>query len=393
MKNIIYISILLIQVHFVFGQSLNSHNVDSLIAKYAKEYSIVGLSIGVIYDGAVETNSFGNISYDSEIAIDENTLFNTASITKLFTATAIMQLVEEGKLTLNDKLSDILPEFKMKDKRYTEITIQHLLTHSSGLMWNNKLNKSPDNKSSLPLYLQQLEKKKLAFEPGSKMSYYTYSNVAFDLLGLVIERVSDKTYFDFIEDKQLNKLDLDQSTFEYETIAPSKLALPQIVAGKSKAIKKLNFQGVDRKRNPIINGDPLCLEVHDRIGEDYEHNPSGNLMSSTSELLLWIDEIIKLHNRSDSNSIISHSSLDRMWSKNYLASGDDISIGLAWWIKEDKKYGKSYFHVGTNPGYSSILMIFPEENFGITILSNGWYGKDVVWKKLFYEIVELYIGK
>lgn len=188
MKQYFCIFLLLLPINCLFSQSINSIYVDSLISQYAHEYSIIGLSIGVIHNGTIETKSFGHLSHDSDVAVDGHTLFNTASITKLFTATAIMQLVEESKLELSDKLVDILPEFKMKDKRFSEITIQHLLTHSSGLMWDNKLDESPNNKSSLPLYLKNLEDKKLAFEPGSKMSYNTYSNVAFDLLGLVIEK-------------------------------------------------------------------------------------------------------------------------------------------------------------------------------------------------------------
>ena len=202
---------------------------------------------------------------------------------------------------------------------------------------------------------------------------------------------SNKTYVEYIEENQLDKLDLDQSTFDYKTIDSDMLALPQIVAGNSKAIKRLNFQGIDRKRKPIINGEPLSLAVHVEVGESYEHNPSGNLLSSTSELILWMEEIMKTNNQSGNNALLSPSSLEKMWNKKYLADGGDISIGLAWWIKEDEKYGESYFHVGTNPGYCNILMIYPEHDFGIVILSNAWYGKEIIWKKLFYEIVELYI--
>jgi CubicO group peptidase (beta-lactamase class C family) len=155
----------------------------------------------------------------------------------------------------------------------------------------------------------------------------------------------------------------------------------------------LNFQGVDRKKNPIINGQPLKLATYDKIGEEYEHNPSGNLMSSTKELSKWLNEILKINKGTHSTEIISKSSLEKMWSENYLANDANIYIGLGWWIKEDDKLGKSYFHVGTNTGYCSIVMIYPEIDFGIVILSNGWYGKEVIWKKLFYKIVELYHGE
>lgn len=389
MKKITYILIYLLQANFFFAQSINSNHIDSIINKYAKEYSIVGLSIGTVYKDSIETKSYGTTNLDSKSEITESTLFNIASITKLFTATAIMQLVKEGKLALDDKVVDILPEFKMKDKRFKEITVYHLLTHSSGLMWDNKLKNSPNNETSLPLYLKNLEKKKLNFKPGSKMSYETYSNVAFDLLGIIIEKIANQSYEDFIQKNQLDKLGLSNSTFKYKLGNPN-IALPQIVAGNSKGINRLNFQGVDSKKKPIINGEPLQLVNYDKIGEDYEHNPSGNLMSSTSELCTWLNELLKTNKDSSNYKILSKASLDKMWDNNYLAHKDNIFIGLGWWIKEDENFGRSYFHVGTNPGYCSILMIYPEQDLGIAILSNGWYAKDAIWKKIFNEIVKVY---
>jgi len=98
-------------------------------------------------------------------------------------------------------------------------------------MWDNKLKDSPNNKNSLPLYLKNLEKKKLNFNPESKMSYETYSNVAFDLLGLIIEKKSNQTYEEYINNNQLSKLGLSQSTFDLKSLNNSNIALPQIIEG------------------------------------------------------------------------------------------------------------------------------------------------------------------
>ena len=111
--------------------------IDSIVNKYIYEYTIVGLSIGIVYNDECFTKQYGTTDLVNNYPVSDNTMFNVASISKLFTATAIMQLVETGKLNLDDKLSDVLPDFKMKDKRYRDIKISHLLTHSSGLMWDN----------------------------------------------------------------------------------------------------------------------------------------------------------------------------------------------------------------------------------------------------------------
>ena len=366
--------------------------IDSIVNKYAKEYSIVGLSIGIIDNGEKITRHYGNTDLTNNYPITDSSLFHLASISKLYTATAIMQLVEKNKLSLDDKLVDFLPDFKMKDKRYSEIKIKHLLSHSSGLKWNNKLKKSPDDVTSIPLYIQNLQKGKLKFSPGEKMSYQTYSNVGYDILGIVIERISGQKFDEYIDENILIPLKMDQSTYYYENIDSSKLAIPQIVDGNSKKIKRLNSLGIDSKKKPIINGKPLSLKNYDIYGEDYEHNPSGNLISSANELNLWMQHNLEIYTNSISQGILKHTTLNEMWISQKEIPNKKTSIGWGWWIYEDDELGKSVFHVGNNPGFCSILMIYPEKNFGITVLCNGWYAQEAVWNKITEEITKLYIG-
>lgn len=398
MKTGIIISILCFS--FITGYSHNidferNNAIDSIVSKYAKEYSIVGLSIGIVDNGNKFTKHYGNTDLINNYSITDSTMFHLASISKLFTATAIMQLVEDNKLNLEDKLIDILPDFKMKDDRYREIKIEHLLTHSSGLRWNNNLRKSPDDTTSTTLYIQNLRKEKLKFTPGEKMSYETYSNVGYDLLVLVIEQISGKKFDEYIYENILIPLKMNRSTYYYEEIDSSNLAIPQIVDGNSKKVKRLNSSGIDSKKNPIVNGEPLKLKSHKVYGEEYEHNPCGNLISSAEELNLWIQYNLEVCSDSTFKGILKHNTLNEMWTpqRNTPNKNKRISIGWGWWIYQDDELGKSVFHVGNNPGFCSILMIYPEKNFGITILCNGWYAQEGVWHKITEEITKLYIEK
>lgn len=392
MKKLFFLFSIIFSWTCLSSQALNSYFVDSLIRHYSKQHTIVGLSIGVVHKNASYTKSYGYTAHNKTDEITDSTLFNVASISKLFTATAIMQLVEAGKLKLTDKLANVLPGFQMKDHRHLEITIQQLLTHSSGLMWDNHLKNSPDNPSALSLYLKELEDQKLAFKPGTKMSYATYSNVAFDLLGMVIEKVANQSFEDYVTENILLKTGMVNSTYTYETIDSTQLALPQIIAGSSKAIKRLNFKGIDRKRNPILNNQPLALTNHITVGESYEHNPSGNLLSSTSELNLWMKELLSTYHQKTSQGTLKTETLLSMWQENKQVEGKEVSIGLGWWVKQNQAFGNSYFHVGTNPGYSSILMVYPKQEFGIVILCNGWYAKDIIWKQLFNDLTKLFVN-
>ena len=396
MKVFITISIILFPFLKVFSQNIDFEGktaIDSIVTKYAKEYSIVGLSIGIVNNGNTFTQHYGDTDLSNRYRVSDSTMFHLASISKLFTATAILQLVEKKKLSLEDKLVDILPEFKMKDKRYGEIRIRHLLTHSSGLKWNNKLKKSPDDTSSVSLYIQNLQKAKLKFNPGEKMSYKTYSNVGYNLLGIVVEKVSGQRFDNYIHKNILQPVGMYRSTYYYEGIDSSQLAIPQIVAGNSKKIKRLNLFGIDSKRNPIVNGEPLRLKSYSVYGEEYEHNPSGNLISSVKELNLWMWYNLKMYSDSTFNGVLKQSTLKKMWTTQKVIPDNKTSIGWGWWIYQDDKFGTSVFHVGNNPGFCSILMIYPEKNFGITILCNGWYAQEAVWHKITDEITKLYLGK
>jgi CubicO group peptidase (beta-lactamase class C family) len=392
----IKIIVSLVLFTFLKGYSQNidlerSKAIDSIVNQYAKEYSIVGLSIGIVHADMNYTKHYGFTDQRNGYQITDSTLFLLSSIAKLFTATAILQLVEKNKLSLEDRLSDLLPEFRMKDKRYKEIRIKHLLTHSSGLKWDNKLKESPDDSTSIELFLQNLRKQKLNFAPGKKMSYKTYSNVGYDLLGIVVERISGMKFCDYIKVNILEPLQMNQSTYYYEKIDSTLLAIPQIVAGNSRIIERLNFFGVDSRNKPILNGEPLSLISYSIYGEEYEHNPSGNLISSAVELNLWMQHNLAIYTDSTFNGILTHATLNEMWTTQVKIPGKKTSIGWGWWIHQDEELGKSVFHVGTNTGFCSILMIYPEKKFGLTILCNGWYAQEAVWHKIAEEITALYI--
>ncbi|MBK7338096.1 MAG: beta-lactamase family protein [Saprospirales bacterium] len=166
--------------------------IDSIITAYMTTYKMVGVSIGIVKDGKIYlTKGYGTAEIGKVKPVDSLTNFLTCSITKLFTATAIMQLSEQGKMDISKKLIYYLPDFKMKDKRYQNITIEHLLTHTSGLYWDM---------GPLKIGLQWLP------APGTKFNATeTYSNAAYDILGYLVQEISGKPYQEYIRDNILVK--------------------------------------------------------------------------------------------------------------------------------------------------------------------------------------------
>lgn len=371
------------------------NKIDSIVNPYIKQFSIVGMSIGIVDNNESFTMNYGNTAQKNGFPVSDSTMFHTASITKVFTATAIMQLVEQGKLSLDDKVVEILPEFKLKSKDYDKITIKHLLTHTSGLPWTNNQTNLPNDSTSIPLFLEGLQNVRLKFTPGTKFSGETYSNIAFNLLGIVVQRISKQTFHDYVHKYILSKIGMEQSTFFFGEIDSVRLALPQVVAGTSKRIKRFNLYRIDDKKNPILNGQPLVLRNYETYGEPFINNPAGNLITTSSELNKWTKYLIQLYNGTSNNTenVLRRETLKNMWAVTETITGYDISLGLTWWIFDNAEFGRYICHFGNNPGFCSILFIFPEQNFGINILCNGMFAQEAVYNNIPLEIAGLFINK
>ena len=157
-------------------------------------YDLPGLAIGVVKDDQiVYAQGFGRTNIETNEPITTETIFHMASISKPFVATAIMQLVEQGKIDLNAPLIQYLPYFQLADDRYKTITIQQMLCHMSGMpdVEDYEWEKPQYDEGALERYVRSLTGHSLKSEPGEK---YAYSNMAFEVLGNLIEQVSGLSF-------------------------------------------------------------------------------------------------------------------------------------------------------------------------------------------------------
>ncbi len=163
-------------------------------------YNLPGIAIGVVYgEHLVWEKGFGFADVTKKIPMTPQTLFRLASITKLFTSTAIMQLRDAGKLQLNDPIEKYLPWFKIKNRFPDEppITIWHILTHTSGLPREAAFPYWTDhNFPTLEQIIERLPKQETIFPPETK---WKYSNLAMALLGAIVESASGEKYDKYIQ--------------------------------------------------------------------------------------------------------------------------------------------------------------------------------------------------
>lgn len=195
--------------------------LDQQIETFMKKWNIVGASVAVVKnERLIYTKGFGYADKEKKIKVEPKNIFRIASVSKLITATAVMKLVEDGKLNLSDTVfgeNGILNNqqfLNIKDKKITKITVSNLLNHTSG--WTNKKGDpmfqniyiAKKMKKELPIDINTitqyvLENRKLDYVTGSKS---VYSNFGYALLGLVIEKVSDLSYEDYVVSQILNPI-------------------------------------------------------------------------------------------------------------------------------------------------------------------------------------------
>ncbi|PAD20842.1 serine hydrolase domain-containing protein [Terribacillus saccharophilus] len=206
-----------------------------------KKYKVPGFAMGLAKDGELcYENEFGHRDMEAELPLSADTVFGVGSITKAFTATSILQLQENGKLSVKDHVTKFLPEFRTPNEEYTkQMTIHHLLTHTSGLpplltliaAIKRSMEKDPkfgEDQQESPLdAIREIDTYKelmdsiantefaLLGEPGTEFSY---SNDAYALLGAIIERVSGMPYEQYVQENILEPAGMHNSGFHYKTM-------------------------------------------------------------------------------------------------------------------------------------------------------------------------------
>ncbi|NPD47299.1 serine hydrolase domain-containing protein [Lentimicrobium sp. S6] len=296
-----------------YSQTLNFAEIDKLINQYAQNGMFNGCVLAaegsnVIYQGAYGLADFEN---KTNLMIDD--VFGLGSIAKQFTATGIMILIEKGEIEFNNKLIEFFPEFV---DFASEVTIHHLLTHTSGLFdYLNEQGLELNNQMKIitpkEAFDQILNSKRLKFKPGTNWSY---SNSGYFLLSLIIEKVSGKFYHEFISEQIFIPLGMKSSSVNYhlDTVAINR-------------IKSYEFQ--------MESDWDLKLKV----------NGESGLYSTVHDILLWNQSL-------SSEKLLSEKSLNLIFQPTELNDGKKINYGFGWHIQQ-KENEKLVYHRGATAGF------------------------------------------
>ncbi len=343
-------------------------DLDRIINEYVNEEFVLGLSVGVVYGNEIiYTKGFGVKNVDTKEPVDENSLFHMASVSKTFVATGIMQLVEQGKIRLDECVIEYLPYFKLKDDRYKDITIRQLLSHISGMPDEDdyEWDKPQYDEEALERYVRSINEKELMWEPGEK---FAYSNISYEILGNVIEKVSGMSFEKCMKENILSVVQMKESNFLKPLVSKELLTSPHV----------LDIENV------------YGAVVSEIFPYNRAHGPSSTLCSNAVEMCNYAIANMN-EGRFGGEKILEPNSYSELW-REYASTdwgGYTSEIGLAWFLGEYKG-NKVRSHSGMDTGFRSNLIILPERGIAVVVMINSDY---IGTKILCTSILDILLGE
>jgi CubicO group peptidase (beta-lactamase class C family) len=315
----------------------------SLVTQKMTAYGIPGVAFGVLKDGKVTTRGFGVTNVDNSQPLTPETVFPIASISKTVTATAIMRLVEQGRLDLEAPVQRYLPEFRVKDPDATrDVAIWHLLTHTPG--WEGQLTPDDRGNESLSSFVRSQGELPQLAPPGK---VWSYNNAGFTIAGAVIEAASGQRIHDAIRSLVIEPLGLTRTFTRTEDAVTFRFAASH--RGSADALTVVR---------PISRSSTVT---------------AGGVWMSVSDILAYARFHLGDGTGADGKPVLTRASLDKMRAPRVKKIGTDDEMGLGWHLR--KVGGVMTASHGGTLGHISLLVLVPERRMALAILTNhnnGW---------------------
>jgi len=309
--------------------------IDNYLQKQMKENNIPGLSLAVVREGKIIfQKGYGTANLELKTPVTPKSVFAIYSISKTFTAIAIMMLVEQGKVSLEEPISKYITDVPSS---WNRITIRHLLTHTSGL--GEICEYSPDPCQTSIDYTQEQVVKMVAslpqqFEPGEK---WEYNNSGYFLLGMVIEKVSGRSYETFLKERIFSQLHMHRTRLE-------------------------NFREVISDR----------ADGYTWIDGQYKNavRVSPTLSFSLGGLISTVEDLAKYDSALYTEKLLKRSTLDQMFERIKLNNGQKAEYGLGFGLTPYQGH-RRVGHSGGQNGFATTITRLIDKKITVIILSNA----------------------
>lgn len=355
LKNVFIVYLLFIAGLTVSGQS-KQKIIDSYFMALAKNQQFSGNVLVIENNHIVYEKSFGYADYTTKTRNTAKVTFPIASISKLLTATAILQLKEKGLLNITDPVNHYLPDFP-----YPEITLRHLLSHTSGLppynaFFDKEKNENPgkvfSNNDFMPGIVRN--KQALIYQPGEKGNY---DNINFILLALIVEKVSGMAYPAYIQQHILEPAGIKETSLlplpeQFNRASINNFAFPHLY------LHPYDITPVKSNSIPYVR----------EYWHAYGFMGFGDYISTVRDL--W-----KFDQSLYTNKILHQQTLEEAFTPVKLNSGENNpgEFGLGWEIEKDSSLGKLVYHSGAAMGLSSNILRNISKHQTVIIFDNAHF--------------------
>jgi D-alanyl-D-alanine carboxypeptidase len=327
-----------------------------------------GMSVGIVYNqDLIWSKGFGYSDVDNKTPATPKTLYRMASVTKLFTATAIMQLRDTGKLHLDDPIAKYLPWFKIRNRfpDTPSITIRHLLTHTSGLPREAAFPYWMENNfPTREQIIESLPKQATIFPPETR---WKYSNLALSLAGEIVSAVSGEPYEGYIQKYILEPLEMSRTSIIFPEEQKSRLAI-----GYGR-----RMPDGQREVRPFMDSKGIT--------------PAANLSSTVEDLARFVSLQMR-DGKVGGTHILKSSTLREMHRVHWLEPDWKSGQGLGFQIERDGER-TLVGHGGSLAGYRTQITINLEEKVGVIVLTNADDGNPAFYVKQAFNWVAPAIKK
>jgi CubicO group peptidase (beta-lactamase class C family) len=325
-----------------------------------KEFGVPGVALGVINNGVVSIRGIGVTNLEDPLPVTPHTVFPIASISKTFAATAIMRLVEQGKIDLKAPVRTYIPDFRVRDETVSrDVTVWRLLTHLGG--WEGQVSGPDRGTETMKNFMTTITDLMQVAPPGAAWSY---NNAGFSIAGRVIEVVTGNPINRAIRDLVFQPLGL-----EHAGTTAGEFIVQRFAAGHTTRNGTPTLQRPFTPSSSVTAGGVgLCMT--DLMA--YARFHMGDGTSATGE------------------RVLTKESLERMRTPQARKQSTDDDIGIAWHLRQVGSV-RTASHGGTLGGHNLLLEIAPERNFAIAVLTNSNVGWRVI-QDVEREALKSYLG-
>jgi CubicO group peptidase (beta-lactamase class C family) len=353
MKNRFFLLLLTV----FFTNTLSAQELNNFLTTLFNKNLFNGSAVVSKSGKAILASNYGFSNIEKKEKLNDQSQFPIASITKTFTATAILQLQQKGKLNINESVQKYLPDFP-----YLNITIKQLLNNTSGLaqeynLFDTIIKEQPEkiisNQDIIPTFIRF--KTPLSFPSGSK---WEYNNVNFCLAGLIIEKVSGISYAKYLEKNIFKPANMKNSFVPVDR----KIKSPHQV----ELYAYPNFYSTELVNTKTLKEPFLISEKSNFYG-------NGGIVSTALDLQKYQKTLFsyKILGKKELEEALTATKLNDGKVVSYTIDGKDISYGLGWGMYTDESDGKIVFHDGLIIGLTSILLYNVTKNQSVILLSNS----------------------